>query len=238
MGYGVKIISRMPGPQRLSWHDLTREGLPAGTKAVVNLAGQNVLDMTRRWTAGFRQNVWNSRINTTKILANAINSATEKPNVFVLMTGVGIYQPNTDTQYTEEHCIEEFDFLSKLCVNWEKAACLEKDSSCRQVTIRSGVVLGKNGGMIKQIYLPFYFGVGGPIGTGNQYLPWIHIDDISRLIIFAIQNEDVDGVMNGVAPEQVTNKEFTKVRYKNIKSILNGYIGISVFEVLMVNIVK
>lgn len=80
-----------------------------------------------------------------------------------------------------------------------------------QVIIRSGVVLGREGGMIKNMILPFFFGLGGPIGSGKQYLPWIHIEDLTRLITFALENENVEGVLNGVAPQVVTNGEFTQV---------------------------
>lgn len=96
--------------------------------------------------------------------------------------------------------MKEFDFLSRLCFEWENAANSVKDT-IRNVIIRSGVVLGRNGGLIKQLWLPFYFGVGGPVGTGNQFLPWIHIDDLANLIIYSIETEKVRGVLNGVAPD-------------------------------------
>ncbi|GLV43865.1 uncharacterized protein CBL_11555 [Carabus blaptoides fortunei] len=208
-GYGVKIISRMPGPQRMSWHELSKNGLPNDTTAVVNLAGQNVLDMKQKWNAGFKQNIWNSRINTTQALAQAITKSSEKPASFVLMTGIGIYEPSEKVEYTESSHTSEYDFLSSMCHEWEKSIQLPNDVNCRQVIIRSGVVLGRKGGMIQQLFLPFYLGLGGPIATGKQYLPWIHIDDICRMILFAIQNNNITGVLNGVAPQQVTNEEFT-----------------------------
>ncbi|XP_023012375.2 epimerase family protein SDR39U1 [Leptinotarsa decemlineata] len=210
-GYGVTVISRMPGPQRISWNELLSKGLPKDTTAVVNLAGQNVMDISRRWTHGFKQNVYNSRINTTKSLAKLIDEASVKPSVFVTMSGVGAYKPDTSKEYDENSCIVEFDFFSKLCKDWERAAALklESQSSCRIVTIRSGVVLGRTGGMIRQLYLPFYLGLGGPVGDGSQYMPWIHIDDLISLIIFAIQKPTVEGVLNGVAPYPCTNKDFS-----------------------------
>lgn len=204
----------MPGRQRISWNDLQTNGIPEKTTAVVNLAGQNVMDATRRWTAGFKQNVFNSRINTTKLLASKINEAKiNKPSVFVTISGVGIYKPDEVKEYTEESECQEYDFFSKLCNNWEKAAILDTDTqkSCRVVTIRSGVVLGREGGMIKQLYIPFFLGLGGPVGSGNQYMPWIHIDDLINLIVYAIENCNVKGILNGVAPKPCTNKEFSKV---------------------------
>lgn len=98
--------------------------------------------------------------------------------------------------------------MSGLTHDWEEAAKLAEDCNIRQVTIRSGVVLGRNGGMIKQIYLPFFLGLGGPIGTGNQYMPWIHITDLVNMFTFALKNNKVHGILNGVAP-QVIYKYFT-----------------------------
>nr|CAH7713263.1 unnamed protein product [Callosobruchus chinensis] len=207
-GYGITVISRMPGPSRISWNDLNQKGLPKDTTAVVNLAGQNVMDFTRRWTAGFKQNVYNSRVNTTAALAKAIDDASVKPSVFVTISGVGAYKPDPKKEYTEESPCGNFDFFSKLCKDWESAAKLSKEK-CRVVTIRSGVVLGRDGGMIKQLYLPFYLGLGGPIGMGDQFMPWIHIDDLTSLIVYAIENPKVEGVLNGVAPTPCTNKEFS-----------------------------
>ena len=210
-GYDVTIISRMPGLKRVSWHDIQRTGIPKNITAVVNLAGQNVLDVTRRWTVGFKQNVWNSRVQTTSTLSTAISNAQNKPSSFVTISGVGCYNPDVHIAYDEDSKITGFDFFSRLCLEWELAARLPEDVPTRQVTVRSGVVLGRNGGMIKQLYLPFYFGIGGPVLPGNQYLPWIHIADLVRLILFAIENSNVSGIMNGVAPEVVTNKEFSMV---------------------------
>lgn len=201
----------MPGPQRISWQDLQKQGLPQDTTAVVNLAGQNVLDMKQRWSEGFKQNVWNSRVNTTSSLAKAILNAQNTPKAFVILSGVGIYQPSQTAEYDESSRSLEFDFFSKLCIEWEKSAKLPKTVPCRQATIRSGVVIGHDGGMIKQLYTPFFFGLGGPVSPGNQYLPWIHIEDLIRLITYCIENNHIEGVLNGVAPHTVTNDQFSKV---------------------------
>ncbi|XP_018370928.1 PREDICTED: epimerase family protein SDR39U1 [Trachymyrmex cornetzi] len=206
-GVSCTCISRMPGPNRISWHDLEHYGLPENTSAVINLAGQNVLDPMQRWSPGFKQNVRNSRVKTTKALANSIQNT--KATVFITISGVAYYKPN-DTVYTEESKCESYDFLSRLCHDWEEAAKLPEDSNIRQVTIRSGVVLGREGGMIKNIYFPFLAGLGGPLGSGNQYMPWIHITDLVCMFIFALTNNNVHGILNGVAPQLVTNKEFTQ----------------------------
>ncbi|XP_076173473.1 epimerase family protein SDR39U1 isoform X1 [Ptiloglossa arizonensis] len=207
-GISCTCISRVPGPNRMSWHDLECNGLPENTTAVINVAGQNVLDPKQRWSEGFKQSVINSRVKTTKLLAKAIVNT--KASIFATISGVAYYKPNA-MEYTEESKCEKYDFLSELCHKWEAAAQLPQDSAIRQVTIRSGVVLGKNGGMIKQIYLPFFIGLGGPIGNGNQYMPWIHITDLVNMFLLSLKNENIQGVLNGVAPQIVTNKEFTKV---------------------------
>ncbi|XP_043482997.1 epimerase family protein SDR39U1 isoform X1 [Leptopilina heterotoma] len=206
---GVKttIISRMPGPCRISWHDLEKKGLPEDVSDVINVAGQNILDVTRRWTPGYKQNICNSRIETTKALAKAVSSTDAKS--FVTISGVAYY-PTDGKEYTEEDKCEPYDFLSKLCHDWEAAAKLPDDCKIRQVTIRSGVVLGRTGGMIQQIFPPFFMGAGGIMGTGKQYMPWIHIRDLVRLFQHAMCNENLHGVLNGVAPQIITNHEFTK----------------------------
>ena len=150
----------------------------------------------------------------------------QPPKVFVTISGVGFYKPSMTAEYTEESDGGD-DFMAGLCRAWEAAAMLPPELGVRNVIIRSGVVLGKYGGsfvaltrvafnclspfigMIQQIYIPFYMGLGGPIGSGQQFFPWIHIDDMVNLFLFAIE-EDVTGVLNGVAPQVITNGEFTK----------------------------
>ena len=209
-GYKVMNVSRMPGPFNIGWEELQHTGLPASTVAVVSLAGQNILDPKRRWTPGFKQNVWNSRINTTRCLAQAIINAEEKPKVFVSISGVGIYPTSATAEYTEDTPVKQTDYLSELAIAWEKAAELPPNQDVRQVIIRSGVVLGRWGGMIQQLYWPFFMGAGGPVGTGDQFMPWIYVDDMASLIKFSIENDKVTGILNGVHPQIVTNKEFAK----------------------------
>jgi len=208
-GYEVTIISRMPGPQRVTWFDIQSNGLPQGITAVVNLCGQNILDPMQRWTPGFKQNVLNSRVNTTHNLAQAIIKAQTKPKVFVCISGVGIYKPDALVEYDEDSPLgPPFDFLSELAQKWEEASEMP-GTDVRRVIVRSGVVLGRSGGMIQQLFLPFFMGVGGPVASGTQFMPWIHIEDMCNLLLFAIENDKVSGVLNGVAPMIVTNQEFS-----------------------------
>ncbi|XP_031637554.1 epimerase family protein SDR39U1 [Contarinia nasturtii] len=209
-GYNVLTVSRMPGYDRITWHELNEKGLPNDTIAAVNVAGQNVLDPSRRWTSGFQQNVWNSRINTTTSFVRAITNAKTKPNIFISVSGVSLYRPSDSKIYNEDDKGEDFDYMSNLCLNWEKAAELPANETTRLVRIRSGVVIGSNGGMIKSLKLPFWFGFGGKIGDGTQPLPWIHIEDLCQMIKYSIETEKVNGVLNGVAPDIITNGDFTK----------------------------
>ncbi|GIY00124.1 hypothetical protein CDAR_501551 [Caerostris darwini] len=211
IGYEVLTISRQPGLYAMTWNDLTDNGLPKSCVAVINVAGQNVLDVTRRWTPGFQQNVYASRINTTKLLAEEIQKMTNPPKVFGVISGVGYYKASETENYTEDSPGGgNHDFFTKLTTEWEAASTMPVDSKIRRFIVRSGVVLGRSGGMINQLYLPFYFGLGGPIGTGKQYFPWIHIEDMAGIFVHGIRSENMEGIYNGVSPQIITNKEFTK----------------------------
>ncbi|KAF2362310.1 Epimerase family protein SDR39U1 [Trinorchestia longiramus] len=208
-GYEVVVVSRKPGAWRITWEEICSSGLPANCVAVVNVAGQNILDPMQRWTPGFKQNVWASRVETTKYLADAIRKADKKPKVFASMSGVGYYPTGSTTEFDESSQGGDFDYLSRLCEGWEAAAKLDLPE-VRTVSIRTGVVLGRNGGMIQQLFMPFFLGLGGPVGSGEQPMPWIHLDDIVGLFDHAVHCEQVSGVLNGVAPQIITNAEFSK----------------------------
>ncbi|XP_075156242.1 epimerase family protein SDR39U1 [Haematobia irritans] len=208
-GYEVTVISRMPGLKRITWHQLEKEGIPKGVTSVVNLAGQNVLDPSRRWTAGFKQNVWNSRVNSAASLVKAIEKSAGI-EAFVNISGVSHYPANETKIYNENDKVEGFDFMSRLCLEWEKAATLTDNSKTRGIKLRTGVVVGREGGMIQSIWLPFNLGLGGPMGTGKQILPWIHLEDLCCLIQHCLESKNCQGVLNAVAPDIVTNGEFSK----------------------------
>lgn len=123
----------MPGVQRMTWHELNEKGLPKNTVAAINVAGQNVLDPTQRWSEGFQQNVWNSRINTTASFVQAIAITEKKPDVFINISGVSGYQPSNEKVYTEDDSGSNYDYMSNLCLHWEKAADLKQTDSVRLV---------------------------------------------------------------------------------------------------------
>ncbi|XP_065270341.1 epimerase family protein SDR39U1 isoform X1 [Emys orbicularis] len=209
-GHEVTHVSRHPGPDRISWDELSRSGLPP-CDAVVNLAGENVLNPLRRWDDAFRRVVVASRVETTKTLAKAIAEAERPPRAWVLVTGVGYYRPSPTAEYTEESPGGDFDFFSRLVSAWEAAAKIPGDST-RQAVVRSGVVLGKGGGAISQMLWPFWLGLGGPVGSGLQPFPWIHIRDMAGVVCHALETEGVRGVLNGVSPASsgTSNADFAR----------------------------
>ncbi|XP_074838468.1 epimerase family protein SDR39U1-like isoform X2 [Carettochelys insculpta] len=222
-GHEVTHLSRRPGPGRISWDELARCGLPP-CEAVLNVAGENVLNPFRRWDDSFRREVVASRVETTKALAKAIAEADRPPRAWVVVTGVGgkvvprwrgacgaegylggtsllagYYRPSPTAKYTEESPGGDFDFFSRLVTAWEAAAKIPGDRT-RQVVVRSGVVLGRAGGLLSQLLWPFWLGLGGPVGTGLQPFPWIHARDAAGLLCHALETEGVHGVLNGVSP--------------------------------------
>ncbi|XP_067869859.1 epimerase family protein SDR39U1 [Heterodontus francisci] len=191
-GHVVEHISRRPG---------------AGISWVSDGGGGEELG---GWNRQFQEEVVSSRVHTTQTLATAITEAKKPPRIWVLLTGVGYYRPSLTTEYDENSAGGDFDFMSRLVRDWESAAQLAEDKAqvVRHVIVRSGVVLGKDGGAIKQMIWPFWLGVGGSIGSGRQYFPWIHVDDLGGILAHALENDSVSGILNGVAPAQNTNREF------------------------------
>lgn len=212
IGYDVIIVSRRPGPGIITWNDLKKNGLPQNCEAVVGLAGENLMNPLKRWGPSFEKELYDSRINTTRALAEAISKADKLPEVFVSTSAVGYYPPDPVKAYTEESPGGNHDFLSRLTADWEAATQLSPSTapSVRHSIVRVGVVLGRDGGVIQQSYIPFSFGLGGRIGSGKQWFPWIHISDIVGIYKHVITNPNVSGVLNGVAPEHVTNTDFTQ----------------------------
>ncbi|XP_062451716.1 epimerase family protein SDR39U1 [Rhea pennata] len=209
-GHEVTHVSRQAGKDRISWEELSRSGLPP-CDAVVNLAGENVLNPFRRWDDAFCREIISSRVETTKTLAKAIAGADQPPCAWILITGVGYYRPSPTAEYTEDSPGGDFDFFSRLVSTWE-AAALIPGSPARGVVVRSGVVLGRNGGAISRMLWPFRLGLGGPLGSGLQPFPWIHIRDLSGIVCHALESECLQGVFNGVSPSSpaTSNGTFAK----------------------------
>ena len=177
-----------------------------GCDVVINLAGASVAG--KRWNDEVKKELYDSRINSTRQLVNAIELCTLKPGTFITACGTGIYGYRGDEDIIEEYSFGN-DFLAKLCIDWEKEA-FKAEKNCRVVSMRTGVVLDKNEGALKELMAPFKFFAGGWLGNGKQWFPWIHIKDIIEIYKLSIDNGDINGPINAVSPDTVRNKEFCK----------------------------
>ncbi len=178
-----------------------------GAKAVVNLAGESLAG--RRWTESLKKKIVSSRVDTTSAIVSALNAcpSAQRPSVLVSASAVGYYGDSGDTILTEESPAGS-DFLADVSRYWESHANAAP-KGVRVVTPRIGVVLHPDGGALEKMILPFKLGLGGPLGTGNQYFPWIHLDDMVRIFIESIENEGLSGAVNASAPNIVTMSQFT-----------------------------
>ncbi|MEM9101734.1 MAG: TIGR01777 family oxidoreductase [Pseudomonadota bacterium] len=232
-GDRVTLISRTPGPGRITWDDLRTGGLPA-CDAVVNLAGKHILNPARRWTAPYRDEVIRSRVETTTLLVDAINAAPNPPEVFVSTAGKCFYGTRDDVaanaaadypDLDEDSQPMGMDFPAELVGLWERAADHLDTNRTRHVRLRIGLVLGAvhrqsmlsklwrisaARGLLPLVRLPFCLGIGAILGTGRQPFPWIHIDDMVGICLAVIDNPAAHGRYNCVAPGIVSNAEFTR----------------------------
>jgi uncharacterized protein (TIGR01777 family) len=176
----------------------------AGCDAVVHLAGEPV---AQRWTAATRERILHSRIQGTRSLVTALRG--QPPRVLISASAIGYYGSRGDEILTEE-AVAASDFLGQVAVGWEQEARNAEKFGVRVVTPRIGVVLGRGGGALARMALPFRWGVGGRLGTGRQWMSWIHLDDLVAMIEFAILTPALSGAVNAVAPHPVTNAEFTR----------------------------
>ena len=174
---------------------------------VINLIGKNVFE--QRWNEKVKQEVLNSRIIPTRLLVEAIAQAEQKPRLLISASAVGYYGDRNDEILTEESPGGN-DFLAGVVQQWEAAAYDAEQYGVRVATPRIGLVLEKNGGMIGKMLLPFRLFAGGPIGSGKQFLPWVHMDDVVRGIMFPAENQQFQGIYNLVSPNPVTMNEFAK----------------------------
>ena len=179
---------------------------------VINLAGESIGN--RRWSDSVKQEILDSRIKTTVAIVTAINNRTIQPKVLINASAIGYYGPHQDEVITEVEAAGQ-DFLAQVCRAWENEAYKAQSDLTRVVTIRIGVVLGREGALNRMV-MPFKFYLGGPLGTGNQWLSWIHIQDLTSMIGFVIEHQEVTGPINATAPESVRMRDFCKALGKVI----------------------
>jgi uncharacterized protein (TIGR01777 family) len=179
-----------------------------GCDMVINMVGKNVFE--ERWNDAVKKEILRSRSATTSLLVEAIGRAERKPKLLISVSAVGYYGDRQDETITEASTGGN-DFLADVVRQWEGAAYSAEQYGVRVSTPRIGLVLGRSGGMIGSMTLPFKLFVGGPIGTGKQYLPWVHMQDVVRGILYPIENEQFRGIYNLVSPNPVTMKDFAHV---------------------------
>ncbi|MDD0975143.1 TIGR01777 family oxidoreductase [Pseudomonas fontis] len=176
--------------------------------AVINLAGAPIAD--RPWTTSRRAVLWGSRIALTEQLLAWLERRSQRPAVLISGSAVGWYGDGGERELTEASRPVKEDFASQLCIAWEETASRAEALGMRVVLVRTGLVLASEGGFLSRLRLPFKLGLGGPLGEGRQWMPWIHIHDEIALIDFLLQHDDASGPYNACAPEPVRNREFAK----------------------------
>lgn len=176
--------------------------------AVVNLAGAPIAD--RPWTHKRKALLWSSRITLTEMLIDWLQSREQKPSVLVSGSAVGWYGDGGERELTEESPPVSEDFASHLCIAWEETAQRAQALGIRVVLVRTGLVLAAQGGFLSRLLVPFKLALGGPIGNGRQWMPWIHINDQIALIDFLVHENTALGPYNACAPQPVRNAEFAK----------------------------
>ena len=211
-GHHVTVLSRHPKkPGEALWPADAREGALLArvdrTDAVINLAGESIAGA--RWTPARKEAIRASRVEVTSALAEAIAMAAVPPPVFLSGSAIGFYGVRDDTPL-DESSSNGTDYLGQVCAEWE-AAAMRAAGRTRVVLLRTGLVLDKRAGALPQMARPFHFGVGGPLGSGRQYLSWIHLQDWVNLVLWALERDTVTGPLNLTAPTPVTNQEFSRV---------------------------
>jgi uncharacterized protein len=199
----------------VAWNPATGElgGAGVGADAVVNLAGASIAD--GRWTAERKKLLRTSRIDTTRALVGALAKMNARPSVLVSASAIGYYGNRGDETLTEESK-PGGDFLAGLAQEWEAEALKAEALGIRVVLARFGIILAREGGALPKMTLPFRIGVGGKLGSGQQWMSWVTLEDVVGILRFAIENARVRGAINIVSPQPLQNAEFTKVLAKTM----------------------
>ncbi len=221
LGHEVTVIASSPNcklPAHNHLHYISADTtLPgewqqqvAGHEAFINLAGRSVFNL---WTEKYKKTIYDSRILTTRNLVDAMPSG---DTILLSTSAAGYYGDGGESEKRESADSGE-DFLARVCVDWEKEACKAQAQGARVATMRFGVVLGRGGGAVQTMKLPFKLGLGGPIGSGKQWFPWIHLDDVVKAVHHILLGEGLEGPFNFTAPKNIRQKEFAKI----MGSVLN-----------------
>lgn len=215
-GYSVGILTRNPEKSKgeavaYKW-DIQKGYIDpeafADTAFIIHLAGADVAD--KRWTASRKEEILKSRTESAQMLHDWLAKNKHVVEAFLSPSGINYYKQNTGKILTEESPAGD-DFLADVTKAWEKSADKIKSLAIRTVKLRIGIVLSDKGGALVELAKPVRLGAAAPLGSGEQFMSWIHIDDLCNIFLYAIENNTVDGVYNAVAPNPVSNKEFTEL---------------------------
>jgi uncharacterized protein len=214
-GHFVTVVTRSPekyseedakNQKFIAWEEVA--GAVDGSDIVINLAGESLFG--QRWTDSVKKSIYDSRIDATRELVDAMRAASSAPDLFISGSAVGIYGDSGDAVLTEESLIGD-DFLARVCRDWEKEAREAESLGVRLAIPRVGIVLERDGGMLEQMKRPFRLFAGGPLGDGKQYIPWIHMRDLCRALIYPMENPEFTGVYNACSVSPETMNRFAKV---------------------------
>lgn len=214
-GYEVALLGRGKSVHKnilsYTW-DLHRNEIDQdainGSDFIIHLSGANI--GAKRWTSKRKAEIISSRIKSIDLIFNNLNKKNPKLKAFISASAIGYYGAITSEKIFKETDPPARDFLGQVCEKWEDAADKFSSAGIRTVKLRTGVVLSKQGGALARLQRPVRWGVGSAIGSGSQYMPWIHMDDLCAIYIQALENIRMEGAYNAVAPEHVTNKAFTR----------------------------
>lgn len=219
--YSIRFLTRKKEAENeFEWdleNQIVDENAFENVSHIIHLAGTNISE--KRWTEDRKKELISSRVASAKLILNTLKKKNLKLRSFISASGINFYGTKTTDKIFTENDAPGNDFLSEVVVVWEKVAdeFKEQNISERVVKIRTAVVLSKNEGALAKMMTPIKFGIGSPLGSGKQYMPWIHIDDICSIYEFALKNPEVEGSYNASAPQHTTNENLTKL----IAKVLN-----------------
>jgi uncharacterized protein (TIGR01777 family) len=224
-GHEVSILSRKSSPgSSIPSHYWDVEGqeiskeLVNSCEYIVHLAGANIGQ--GRWTPARKRVIVESRIKSAQLIFDALDPKNNRLKAFISSSAIGYYGARTSDRIFTESDPPADDFLGQTCSEWEQAADQFADAGIRTVKIRTGIVLSKQGGALSRLQRPVRWGLGAPLGDGKQYMPWIHMDDLCAIFVHAMENENMVGAYNAVAPEHITNRELTSRLAQQLKKPL------------------
>ncbi|WP_430510609.1 TIGR01777 family oxidoreductase [Gottfriedia solisilvae] len=209
------IDSQIPQVTFITWEQLTSNSFDEPIDVVINLAGESI--NSGRWTNSVKDKILQSRIQSTSKLITWLERQAHRPNLLINASAIGFYGTSETKTFTENDKPKSTDFLATTVRTWENVATKAEELGIRTVLARFGIVLGLEGGALPKMILPYKLFIGGPIGSGSQWMSWIHLKDVVGLIVHSIENKEIHGPMNFVSPTPVTMKEFSKILSKSLK---------------------